>query len=306
MKILLLILILPLFAFTAENQFAQKRKITRKPAQAQNTQLFIGHNLTPSTDVLPSGKYTVGNYAAGFGITENLLVATSPWIWSTYNTMNLHLKYSQVLNPKSTVGVMASYFDSFGSSDDLVDNGYLSMPSNTPMSMSLPTGAQVAVGTNRYQWTSYNVNGLYSYRYDNGNTQYLNLKYSYFINDDRPYSLRMDPGDDGIRDQIDISTLVKFPIDNGASLAVEGGLLGLNYVKPFAHMGASVAFQKQSWLVQLGASYTVPLEQLGTTGGMNIGQMDERVHYSEIAKKYYTERYLQIAVHPEIQVQYNF
>jgi hypothetical protein len=116
----------------------------------------------------------------------------------------------------------------------------------------------------------------------------------------------MDPGNDEIRDQIDVSTLMKFPVDTGSSISVEGGLLGMNYVDPYAHMGASVTFQKQSWLVQLGASYTVPLKLLGTSDGTDVGRMDERVHYSEIAKKYYTERYLQIAVHPEIQVQYNF
>src|SRR3954469_24971416 len=111
MKFLLILLFFPLVAFTAENVLQPvKRKVSRKPAQVQNTQLFIGHNLTPSTDVLPSGRYTVGTYAAGVGLTENLLIATSPWIWSTYNTMNLHLKYSQVVTPQSTVGVMASYF----------------------------------------------------------------------------------------------------------------------------------------------------------------------------------------------------
>lgn len=301
MKILLICMLLfPVLTFAAEAKTA-KKKVLRKPAQVQSAQIFIGHNLTPSTEVLRSGAFTVGNYAAGYGVTENLLLATSPWIWTTYNTTNLHLKYSQILSPKSTAGMQLSYFDSFGSSD-LVDPSY----SSRPGAFALPTAAEVAIGTNRYQWTNYAASGLYSYRYDNGTTQYLNLKYSYFINDDRPYSLRMDPGDDAIRDQIDVSTLVKIPVEAGASISLEGGILGMNFVEPYAHLGASVGFQKKGWLVQVGASYTVPVSLLGTADGMDIGRMDNRVHYSEIAKRYYTERYLQIAVHPEIQVQYSF
>lgn len=301
MKILLLILLFPILAFTTETKLV-KKKIARKPAQVQNTQLFIGHNLTPSTDVLRSGAFTVGNYAAGYGLTENVLIATSPWLWTTYNTTNFHIKYSQVISPESTVGLMASYFDSFGSSE-LVDPSY---SNGMPGTFALPTGSEVAIGTNRYQWTSYSTSGLYSYRYQGGLTQYLNLKYSYYVNDDRPYSLRMDPGDDGIRDQVDISTLLKIPVESGASLSLEGGVLGANFVEPYVHMGASVSFQKQGWLVQLGASYTVPVSLLGTSEGMDVGRMDNRVHLSKTDGKFYRERYLQIAVHPEVQVQYSF
>jgi hypothetical protein len=59
MKLLFLLLIIPTLAFSSDLQNAKQatRKIVRKPAQASvhNTQLFIGHNLTPSTDVLPRG-----------------------------------------------------------------------------------------------------------------------------------------------------------------------------------------------------------------------------------------------------------
>ncbi len=301
MKILLIILLFPILAFTAENKTA-KKKIARKPAQVQSARIFIGHNLTPSTEVLRSGAFTVGNYAAGYGLTENLLLATSPWIWTTYNTTNIHLKYSQVLSPQSTAGLLVSYFDSFGSGD-LIDPSY---SSSAPGAFALPTASEVALGTNRYQWTNYSASALYSYRYEGGNTQYMNLKYSYFINDDRPYSLRMDPGDDAIRDQIDVSTLLKMPVESDANLSLEVGMLGVNFKEPYAHLGASVGFQKENWLVQLGASYTVPISILGSSEALDVGRMDQRVHYSETAKRYYTERYLQIAVHPEVQIQYSF
>ena len=276
----------------------------RKPAST-TTPLYIGHNLTPSTEVLKARTFTVGNYAAGFGLTENIFVATSPWIWYSYNTMNLHLKYSQDISARSTIGFFASYFDSYDSTN--LVNSDLNSPGNTPFAAAdTPTGANIAKSLNRYQWTSYSLHGLYSYHYEAGAVQYFNLKFSHFINDEMPYSLRMDPGNDEIRNQIDVSTLVKIPMRAGSSIALETGVLGLNYASPYAHLGASVAIQKQDWLVQLGASYTVPLAELGTTEGFNVGRMDNRVHYSEVARSYYTERYLQVAVHPEVQVQYSF
>jgi hypothetical protein len=300
MKILLMLLF-PILTFAADIKPA-KKKVVRRPAQVQNAQIFIGHNLTPSTEVLTKGAVTAGNYAVGYGVTENILLATSPWIWTTYNTTNLHLKYSQIISPQSTAGFLVSYFDSFGSGD-LIDSSY---NNSMPGAFALPSASELPIGTNRYQWTNYSASGLYSYRYEGGNTQYLNLKYSYFVNDDRPYSLRMDPGDDGIRDQVDVSTLLKIPVEDGASISLEGGVIGVNFVEPYAHMGASVGFQNKGWLVQVGASYTVPVSLLGTADGMDVGRMDQRIHYSEIAKRYYTERYLQIAVHPEVQIQYSF
>lgn len=294
----------------AQNNKARTQVVKkRQPASLRQTEaLFIGHNLTPSTDVAGKYKVTLGNYAAGFGLTENLFVATSPWILYSYNTTNIHLKYSHVISPKSTVGVFASYFDSYNSESLMGQAPYGSGPGNAPFAVGdgLPTGASITPGTNRYQWTSYSVHGLYSYRYDSGNTQYFNLKYSYFVNDEMPYSLRMDPGDDSIRDQIDVSTLLKMPVEDDVSVALEGGLLGANYKSPFAHIGASFVFQQPQWLVQVGASYTAPLNEIGRPSAFEVGRMDQRVHYSQIADQYYTERYLQVAVHPEIQIQFNF
>jgi hypothetical protein len=269
--------------------------------------LFIGHNLTPSTEVIGKNKATLGNYALGFGLTENIFIATSPWILYSYNTANIHVKYSQPLTPKTTAGLFVSYFDSYDS-ESLMGSGPAGTgPGYSPFAAgAMPSASSITPGTNRYQWTNYSVHGLYSYRYDTGTTQYFNLKYSYFLNDEMPYSLRMDPGDDSIRDQIDLSTLVKVHVEDNVSLAFEGGLLGANYKNPYAHMGASLVVQDSDWLLQVGASYTAPLAELGQPSAFEVGRMDQRVHYSEIARQYYTERYLQVAVHPEIQIQFNF
>jgi hypothetical protein len=271
--------------------------------------LYIGHNLTQSTNVPEAHGWTAGNYAAGYALTENLFIATSPWIWVSYNTYNIHLKWSQPLSPSSTIGFFASYFDSYNSTN--LANNSNSRSINTPgapfSAASTPTGHTVSSSLNRYQWTSYSLHALYSYEYDNNLSQYFNLKYSYFINDDMPYSLRMDPGDDNISDQWDASTLLKVPLGRShLSWAFELGAIGLNYLSTFAHFGTSISYLNQDWLVQVGASYTAPFSELGKDSALEIGRYDNREHYSKSANEYYTERYLQVAVHPEVQVQYSF
>lgn len=292
-----------------KKQTRQMHSKSRKPASLRITEaLFIGHNLTPSTEVAGKYKVTLGNYALGFGLTENILVAISPWILYSYNTTNFHVKYSKPISARSTGGVFFSYFDSYNSESLMGQAPYGSgtSPVNSPFSSALPDASSITPGTNRYQWTSYSAHGLFSYIYADGITQYFNLKYSYFLNDEMPYSLRMDPGEDSIRDQVDISTLMKIPLEQKVSLALESGVLGANYKNPYAHFGASLVVQKPEWLIQFGASYTAPLNELGQSSSLQIGRMDQRLHYSSIANQYYRERYLQVAVHPEIQIQFNF
>src|SRR5690349_16640648 len=107
---ILFVLILSGAALAADSTKLPKRRPASTP---KTVPLYIGHNQTQSTDVLRAHTATLGNYAAGFGITDHLFVATSPWILYSYNTMNLHLKYSEDLNSRSTIGLMASYFDSY-------------------------------------------------------------------------------------------------------------------------------------------------------------------------------------------------
>lgn len=309
----------------ATRQYPYRPQQKRKPASLEvSTQLkshtksfFIGHNLTPATEIPQKGTWTVGSYAVGYALTDEILVATSPWIYVSYNTNNVHMKYSHMLTPKSDIGFFASYFDSNDSTNLMNANpsspnvptgpGGFAVPGGGPGSTSsTTTTTTVSSGMNRYQWHSYSLSGLYSYRWSEATTEYFNLKYSYYFNDEMPYSLRMDPGDDSIRDQWDASTLWRFSADRHVCFDVELGVLGMNYVKPFAHSGLSIGYQGENWMLQLGGSYTLALEELGSSSALQVGRYDQRVHYSESTKQYYTERYLQVAVHPEIQLQYSF
>lgn len=281
-------------------------------AAQENQVFFIGHNMTPSTATVKKSHWTAGNYALGYGITDQLFVAVSPWIWASYNTSNYHLKWIYQEDANSSVAFQVSYFDSFKSEPLITPVGSTVVQRPPPVGLlpgpQPPPSQNVSFqGLNRYQWTSYSLHALYSHQYSSKTVQYYNLKYSYYINDDLPYSIRMDPGRDSIRDQFDLTTLFKIPVlQEDVYCALEVGIVGANYEYPYGHFGASLSYLSASWLFQLGLSYTAQLRELGSTSAFEIGRFDSRIHYSDSEKQYYYFRYLQTAVHPEIQVQYNF
>jgi hypothetical protein len=296
--------------------FALEEELQLETEKPEKKSFLIGHNMTPTTEIPKPGVWTVGNYALAVGVSDHLFVATSPWIWVSYNTANIHFKWTKATSENSRFGFFASYFESYDSSPLIGEIGG-SQVSKRPGSLP-PAGppafaplATTTVGgykaTTRYQWKSASLHSLYNYKFDSGTTTYLSLKYSYFWNDDFPYSIRMDPGRDDIRGQWDFTTLTNVPISNSDfSWNLEFGGLGLNYKAPYCHMGLSLGYASQSWLVTLGASYTAQFRELNQQSAWVPGRYDGRAHISQIDGATYYFRYLQTAMHPEVQVQYFF
>ena len=283
---------------------------------------LIGHNVTPTTETPRQGVGTVGNYALGWGLTDNLFLATSPWIWVSYNTANLHLKWAKNVSQKSRFGVFASYFESYNSEPFLTavngSNWNDGPGGNGPGGGGPPGGgpggggggggsARTYAALSRYQWQSASVHFLYSYAFNPDDKIYFNLHYGYFWNDEFPYSIRMDPGTDTIREQIDLTALTSVRMgDSDFHWLFEFGGLGLNYWQPYMQLGSSIAYKSASWLVQLGASYTIQFSEINKKASWTPGRYDSRLHYSNTEGRYYYYRYLQTALHPEVQLQYFF
>lgn len=287
--------------------------------------ILIGHNVTPTTEIPLKHSWTVGTYALGFSATENLFIATSPWIWVSYNTANVHLKYSRAMTSNFRIAIFGSYFESFNSTPFITEAGgnpLGDVPTGTPppggggrrriFRLKSDVNAQATVTTyteqtNRYQWRSASAHFLASYDVGSRVTFYGNVHYGYFWNDDFPYSIRMDPGRDSIRGQIDVTTLTQIKIgDSDFHLLGELGALGVNYLQPYLQVGGSLAYLSDNWLIQLGASATLTFSEVFTSEGWMPGRYDGRPHYSESENRTYYYRYLQTALHPEIQLQYFF
>ena len=239
----------------------------------------IGHNLTPTTKTVAAGVWTAGNYALGYGISDSLFIVTSPWIWVNYNTINLHLKWSSAQIGRSRFGIFASYFESL---------------------------RWAFVGDAPYFWKSASTNLLYTYSWSPQVETNFSLRASYFWNDDRPYSIRMDMGDNAIRGQLDLTSLTRIRIaESDFSLGLELGTVGMNYLYPYMHVGASVLYTWNSWLAQFGFSYTIQWREWRESKGLRPGRIDTRVRQSSSDGQFYYYPY-ETALHPEMQLQYFF
>jgi hypothetical protein len=285
-----------------------------RPVKIQKA-ILIGHNVTPTTETVKAGVFTLGNYAVGVGLTDHWFIATSPWIWVSYNTANAHIKWSTEINKNSKFALFGSYFHSYASSPLVQEIGGSKVgtrPGGPPPTIGgvgpHATAATVIYGgLNRYQWESASIHILYSYDFLWWWTSYFNLHYGYFWNDDFAYSIRMDPGKDSLRGQVDLTTLHTIKLsDSGFHFNLEAGLLGANYNYPYLQLGTSLAFISRLWLIQAGASATMQVDESGLATGWEPGRYDSRTHISASKHKLYYYRYLQTAVHPEIQLQFFF
>ena len=115
----------------------------------------------------------------------------------------------------------------------------------------------------------------------------------------------MDPGDDSIRDQFDLTFLVEQKITEKMRLNFEFGTLALNALQPYGHVGFSLAVLLDSWLVQLGGSYTAQWGSIGSDQFWTPGAGNNRWKRTSDGQ-FFGTGYLVTALHPEIQVQYFF
>lgn len=279
--------------------------------------VFLGHNVSPSSYTLRARQIAAGNFGIAAGITDQITIATSPWLWLSYEAANVHLKWIEDLSNGSRVGALVSYFETFGDSPFLRCAGDWEgwmCPNESPDIIQLrrqsnPLGYQyveaISALPDRYQFQTVAAHVLYGM--DSGRQSYhFNFKFSYFFNDDRAYSIRVDPGTDQIRGQFDTTVLIEHRINSNVRVNFETGFMGLNAIVPFGHFGLSVTWVKGFWLTQLGASATWKLPDTGNSILETVGRTDSRLHTARDGQSYYGGRYLESSVHPELQIQYFF
>jgi hypothetical protein len=194
---------------------------------ARAESMLIGHNLTPTTYTLPKGRATVGSYAVGYGITDDWMAATSPWIWIGYQMAMMESRYRFLHQDGFEVTLEGMYFKSLSGS--------------------------------RYQQHSTFLRLTGSRRFSDSYTLHVSSGHQYFWDATQPYSLNPWPG---LRDYVpSVSMLNEFHVFDLWGILAEVGLLGLNYPAIERHLGLS-AFYKNTWLlIQLGISETRSLNR---------------------------------------------
>jgi len=190
---------------------------------SEGNSILFGHNLSPTTYTLKKGVASFGNFVAGLGVTDNLTLGVSPWMYTSYNMYSFVARYGKALDDDHRLGVQAAYFKT-----DHINNDIYQMDA---ASVWTTIGRRV---------TSYYTIDLI------GN-------YMYFFDETIPFSLRREPHNNQPW-QISLTTLQEIRLPEGFGLTAEIGVLGLNYAYPQAFVGASMNWRNEWLLVQLGYS----------------------------------------------------
>lgn len=202
--------------------------------------ITLGHNFTPTTDTLPQGRFTVGTYAAAYGVTDWLMIGTSPWIITNYNMPMVSLRFGHDLVPdRLRLGFDFNYFHSV----PMLMNGYDQKSTYTRLTLS-----------QKYSQT-YQLHLSVSHQAYLAGTRFFSL---------RLYAFREYDGDPPHDFNITASSLHELHFSKSTGLFLELGLSGVNYQTNFTLLGASVFWKIGGFLLQAGLSYTLPNNPIDT------------------------------------------
>lgn len=194
------------------------------PAARANP-FFIGHNMSPGTDVPAKSTWTVGSYLIGYSPTDECLIGTNAWMAWNYNSYSAIARCRVIGETKwfDEASLQLAYIKSDKSLGDLY---------------------RQTVGM--AWWTVKNkINDMY--------TLYTTLNYMYFWDETYPFSLRREPGNNQPY-QWSFTTLHRVNWTPTVGFNFEFGILGLNYVQPLIHNGYSVYKMGDNYLAQIGLS----------------------------------------------------
>lgn len=242
-------------------------------ANAFSQATLLGHNLSPTTYTIKKGDVSVGTYAAIVGVTDNLVIGTSPWMYFDYNMYTFVARQGKQIDEKSRFGWQLIYFKS---------------------------DREVSYITDGYQMEAFSGNLTYTRRINSRFSLHFNYNHMYFLDETVPFSLRREPFNDDTF-QSTLTMLAEIKGTSNWGLLAEAGVLGLNYVYPQMILGVSTNYIHKNYLVQLGFNITSTPEALflsprNDANNMNGGRLTN--------DRFEGER--DFSVHPEIQFQYTF
>ncbi len=185
-----------------------------------------GHNLSITTDTLFKSEASVGNYAVAYGLSNDLTIATSPWLYFSYAMPMALLRWRIYENRSLSVAIEASYF-------------------------------KTSEASHYFHQESSFWKGSMGFLVSPSWVVYLNVGHQHFTNDQQPFSLRPDAFSKEVnpdKNVNSISLLNDFSIANGFGAFLEVGRLGVNYLIPYSHIGASIYYSSIDWSFQFGSS----------------------------------------------------
>lgn len=195
----------------------------------------MGHLVTSNNNTLKAGEVGVGTLYAGYGITDYWTFTTSPFAFFAFDMYNFQSRWAAKISAKEKFGFEVEYFKTYKSEPE----GY----------------QQYGDGYYNFQMEAYDLKWTYTRQVVDDYRLNFQTSYYYYIDDTRPFSLRMDPQNSD-RYALNMTTLHEFKINRNAYFNVELGLWGMNYTYPYYHVGGSLDLQNDKFLFGIGMSST--------------------------------------------------
>lgn len=247
----------------------------KKPAPRASELFMLGHLLTPAVSTLKQNMWGIGTTALAYGVNDYLTVATSPWLIGYYNLTNVVVRYRNPLDENRFWGLQLGYFKdnpSFGKT---------------------------------YKMEAYGAWALYRFRVSSAYRIVTSLNYFYFKDSTIPFSLkRWDLSSLNNPSQWTLSTLHEVGITRTLRVFMEFGVLGVNYSSPNYHFGTSLAYRGEDWYLQLGLSATGYISNVTKSAYNQI--FTQTASNPNAVMDFDTVYRNSVAVHPEVQFQYQF
>ena len=254
-----------------------------KPSKNEFQNRSVGHLLTSNNQVLQKNHWGLGTLYAGYGITDRWTVATSPFVLFDFNMFNLQSRAVWQLSEKSRLGIDLGYYKSINPKKSEYYDYCLANSPTTPVAQCTDNIERIA-GFKKFKMEAWTIKATYSRLMTSRYRFSTSLSYFYYIDDERPFSFRMDPANKD-KYSLALTTLHELKIAAKSYLNVEAGLWGLNYQHPYYHVGLTYNYQTEKWIFGIGAS---------STFNPNFPKQKVRKFV------YYDSRW---SLHPEIQIQ---
>jgi len=198
------------------------------PENKSYDSLLLGHNLTPTSYTLEKNSVVLGLYYIGYGVTDNFMVATSPWMLGLYNMPMLDFKLGFFPPLFDHASVELMYFKT---AEFLLNDFHQNST-----------------------WFRLTTTSEFGKNY----RLHVCLGIQYFFDDLLAFSMRPPPTNNTPL-TISFSTLQEIHFSQHWGTFLESGFLGINYPNRYLHLGLSGFYQWSRGYLQLGLSKTIPI-----------------------------------------------
>ncbi len=267
----LIILILAGFAFSAHaiaNDGGQSSIKTERPkisALKKFESRSVGHLVTPNNTLMNQGEIGAGTLYAAYAFTDNFNMGVSPFAYLGFGMYNIMGRYARDISDTERLGFDFAYFKT--RDDEEAQNNYTES------------------GFYNFKMEAWDTKLTYNNLLTPWYRLNISTSFYYYIDDTRPFSLRMDPGRANVPYAINLTSLHELRFSKNVFVNLEGGFWGLNYLYPYYHVGASLNLQDTWLLLGFGVSTTFspsfPAEKSKRFAGYSSPQ----------------------SIHPELQIQ---